>query len=340
MKNYFVLLAAVFIIIFFNSCNHITEPYIQPGSRDYVWTIDTIKVDPGYQINLCAIAAVSANDVWAGAWGNVPDMYMWHYDGKTWNHVANPPSGAPRGFGVVSSTDIWAGTSTGHIWHWNGSAWSDFVQITKDGYDRLFVNNFYVENANSIYAVGFYYNNSKNIGSGFILHFTNGIWSFINLPVIDSQFLQCLFDYKSKELYIVGYDLTEDRIGKVHIYNFNSIHEIYSSVHNANINKIGDEVYLDFDRKIYKYEFNEMFLWKDFSNTNYLAMAWGRNEKDFFVLTDGGYSVSHYNGTDFQKISKAYWGISGIAVLEKDVFILNVMDDNMISTIVHGKLKE
>ena len=42
MKKYILLIC--FILISFSSCNTTEPPEIQPGRRDYTWTVDTIRI--------------------------------------------------------------------------------------------------------------------------------------------------------------------------------------------------------------------------------------------------------------------------------------------------------
>src|SRR5579863_1157819 len=74
---------------------------------------------------LLAIAAVSANDVWAvGGTSSVP--LIEHWNGTVWSIIPNPGTGALNGVSVLSSTDIWAVGSNGRTLteHWNGTQWS------------------------------------------------------------------------------------------------------------------------------------------------------------------------------------------------------------------------
>jgi hypothetical protein len=83
-----------------------------------------------------AVAAVSANDVWAvgiGITGFSTTPLIEHWNGIAWSIVANPGTtvGGLAGVAVVAANDVWAvGTGlTGDedstlTLHWNGAAWS------------------------------------------------------------------------------------------------------------------------------------------------------------------------------------------------------------------------
>ncbi len=83
-----------------------------------------------------AVAAVTANDVWAvgiGITGFSTTPLIEHWNGTAWSIIANPGTtvGGLSGVAVVSANDIWAvGTGLNGdedatlTLHWNGSAWS------------------------------------------------------------------------------------------------------------------------------------------------------------------------------------------------------------------------
>jgi hypothetical protein len=91
---------------------------------------------------LSAVAAVSANDVWAvgGRTGDnvyVDDTLVEHWDGTSWSVVPSPNPGPVRnvliGVAAVSANDVWAvgehvepGGQIHHtlVEHWDGTAWS------------------------------------------------------------------------------------------------------------------------------------------------------------------------------------------------------------------------
>lgn len=102
------------------------------------WSIVPSANRPSRPNSLTAVAAVSANDIWAaGSSGGKTLTEQWN--GTQWSIVKSPNTAYPHSvfnaLAAVTSTDIWA-VGTGYkqvnhnykylplISHWNGSAWS------------------------------------------------------------------------------------------------------------------------------------------------------------------------------------------------------------------------
>ena len=78
MKTKIIILLALLITL--NTCkdtiNNPPEP--EPGRRDYVWTVDTIKIPYTFLQN---ISGSSSQDVWAVGPGGGLDQTIWHFNG-------------------------------------------------------------------------------------------------------------------------------------------------------------------------------------------------------------------------------------------------------------------
>ena len=73
-------------------------------------------------IELSAISAVSAQDIWA-----VGPLRMEHWDGRNWRIVRSPQGAS--GVAAISSHNVWAVGSHGYetlLQHWNGIRWGIF----------------------------------------------------------------------------------------------------------------------------------------------------------------------------------------------------------------------
>ena len=101
------------------------------------WTIVPTPNPPvvgPYGVSLNAVAAISANDIWAvggsaccGSYGGA--ALLQHWDGWRWSIVAAPAttinwSASTRsGLAAVASNDVWA-VGQYDSFHWDGTAWS------------------------------------------------------------------------------------------------------------------------------------------------------------------------------------------------------------------------
>lgn len=111
-----------------------------------------------------------------------------------------------------------------------------------------------------------------------------------------------------------------------------NLKEIYSGQERTSVNEMAGRIYLCIGKKIYKYQNNQLTVWKDFSGTKHLGLIWGRSEKDFFTVGVDG--LIHYNGTDLITIYPTDMFINAAFIFDSDVFILC---NNRV--IVHGKLQ-
>src|SRR5690349_5997181 len=134
-----------------------TVGYTPRGARVEQWDGKQWHIVPSpYTQPLLAIAAVSANDIWATGYGGS----IMHWDGTTWTMVKSPSNVTSlNSMAAVSATDAWAvgnhdlggGHSHPIIEHWNGTAWSLSPSPNVDG--RLLA--ITAISANDAWTVGF-----------------------------------------------------------------------------------------------------------------------------------------------------------------------------------------
>jgi len=159
------------------------------------WSVVPSPNPSSTQNALNAVAAVSANDVWAvgfAAIGSNP-ILIEHWDGNAWSVVPNPPSSKPitdlTGLAMIAANDIWAvgigtvedelGTAT---LHWNGTAWSVVpspnvvpeVDNTLAGVAAVA--------SNDVWAVGTQQPTSLTDPHTLILHWDGSQWSIVPSP--------------------------------------------------------------------------------------------------------------------------------------------------------------
>lgn len=153
------------------------------------WSIVT-SPSPSTYSNLKAIAAVSANDIWAVG-SSSSETLTEHWDGSSWSVIPSPNVSSSLNYlasvAVVASNDVWAvgesdltdGDAQTLTEHWDGTSWS----IIPSPNVATFVNAFIGVAAiatNDVWAVG----TSEDSGSQpLIEHWDGNSWSVIPSPV-------------------------------------------------------------------------------------------------------------------------------------------------------------
>jgi len=121
---------------------------------------------PDSQLNeLRAVAALSANDVWAAGYRGGTELpletFILHWDGASWREVKSPNTGggANQLFSItaISAQDIWAVGNAGGAplaMHWNGNEWSVFPMQVRSGLSTERLTGISGAGSNDVWAVG------------------------------------------------------------------------------------------------------------------------------------------------------------------------------------------
>jgi hypothetical protein len=345
-----LLLALCFLSL---TCKSLTGPddSAQPGSRNYLWTTDTLKYL--WQPNMEGIWGSSPTDVWTGG-----EKDIFHYDGTTWTHWAYIPCELNTIYGF-SANDVWIGGSNGKIWHFDGSQWTEnFVYKPENAY-LVDISDIYGSNPNDVYAVGvIFYSGTDNTNQrGFVLHNDGSGWKEVYKANYYSQYLRVRTEDGIAN--IEGTKISYTGAGDTSLmyqYNGNILQQIYSGNDNlyghAEEDEIGGRVYFIFSHDVCRYvrtnehsitgdDFSVGTFVKQFSlnDPKFDGQIYGRNSKDIFATAYDG--IMHWNGADLvylMKFSNDATYIPVPAIFEKDVFF-GVQDlQNSVVVVVHGKL--
>lgn len=149
---------------------------------------------------LSAVAAVSANDVWAvGASGSQRSngqTLIEHWDGASWQIVTSPNPGSIYntlyGVTAISASDVWAvgysvntpGVTQTLIEHWDGTSWS----VMKSPSSASMNNELFsvsAASARNVWAVGFITTLTSNqtpVDQTLIEHWNGTRWSVVKSP--------------------------------------------------------------------------------------------------------------------------------------------------------------
>ena len=150
-------------------------------------------------VNLLAIRAVSANDIFAVGGSNVdagqPNPFLAHFNGTTWSQVALPSlpnreTGLVRGIAVISANDIWIAGDAGTVvpttlfaMHFNGTRWSVIpVPVPAGGHvhDLGFGRGMTAIATNNVWAVGnFAPSTSPAVEQTLTEHFNGTSWKIV-----------------------------------------------------------------------------------------------------------------------------------------------------------------
>jgi hypothetical protein len=347
MKSMILIISIISTLIFNFSCkksNPIeSDENIQPGSRDYEWTVDTLNIPFN---TLTRIWGSSPNDIWATGGGGGLDQTIWHFDGTKWStdHISRPI--VPTSIFGFGTNDVWLGGNAGLIWHYDGSHWNQQTKFDIQNYPSTGLENIWGESPDNVYAVG-YAADGKSY-KGIIFHYDGAKWQEVKIPSIKINFVKIR---RAKEdnpnYYLLGLtsNLNED---STRIYEFDgkNIREIYAGrsivEEYGNFEIIGGKIYFQQGRSIYRYNEIQFSLIYYVNEQNFGLSYGGRSMKDLFLRMYDG--IAHYNGTDVQyvyRLTNYNIAIDGnFLVFEKDVFFMADNRSNGLNYIIRGKIKE
>ncbi len=328
MNRVFLIIAflSIFLICLFSfSCNTTNPPVdkVQPGRRDYEWTMDTISGKlPNDIITLVRIWGSSPNDVWAVGPADAAVNSIWHYDGNSWTTDSVWRQIDPFAIYGFGPDNIWLGNKGyGSFWKYNGNQWNKFSEFSSNGYSQFFIDDLWGKNSNDIYAVGAAEAIDGLNYKAIILHFNGVRWDFVQIPNIKVTLGKIRYDNSLAQYFIYGITFqSSGDIPRLYKYSNNNLEEIDSNGENIVMSEINGHVYFIINHKAYKYNGNQMIFWKDFSADNITGEIYGRSESDFFATGNNG--ILHYNGTNFQTILPQNLSLFGAAIFEKKVFFL------------------
>ena len=178
--------------------------------------------NPNGNSGLSAVAAVSANDVWAvgtsGSQRGSGLTVIEHWNGTQWSVVPSPSPASIDNelFGVaVSATGVWAvgfianNTATGPAEQtlteqWNGTQWS-VVKSPSPGSQSNNLTSVAAVSANDVWAVGFYANGS--LWQTLTEHWNGTQWSVVQSPSPGSQinYFASVAAVSTNDAWAVGY---------------------------------------------------------------------------------------------------------------------------------------
>ncbi len=163
----------------------VTQTLVEHFNGSHWSVILSPNVSTSYN-TLQAIAAVSANNIWAvgyeDASNGIQQTLILHYNGSKWSVFPTTNAGVLSGIAAVSASNIYAvGTSSNGtlIEQYNGTTWKVVPSPNKHPFDLLKA--VAVVSATSIYAVGVT-TDYQTINQTLVEHFDGSAWSIISSP--------------------------------------------------------------------------------------------------------------------------------------------------------------
>ena len=339
-----LLITTAGIILIINSCNEcvLGPGNIEPGRRDYVWTVDTI---PNYSY-MSKLWGSSPTNVWAIGQPGDFSKSIWHYDGNQWTTDDVLRLIIPHSIYGFASNNVWMGGSDGKIWHYDGTGWQQSVKLTKDGSTLIAFDNMWGDSQNDLFASGAYSDENHLYNNSVITHYSENNWVMLN-----TYGLIGIVERLYKNNIDGSYYLRTNRIGGgeypdstlIYKYTNNKYYKIYGSLwtkgSQADISLINGEVYFVLGNEIAKRTNNQFQTLLKVDNPNFYQCIWGRTSKDIFLfMTDG---LVHYNGTDMEYLlhfDKPRTQIYSAMLFNEEVFFLVYESSTGTYLIYHGKL--
>lgn len=342
----FILLTAVITFYSCNSSETGPDDNLQPGRRDYVWTVDTLSKYGKYN-GYCYMYGTSPSNIWCIGQGDYSDRFL-HYDGTKWSLLKDVGAFDPWCVFGFSADDIWFGGNESSIWHYSNGKITKFGSYPIEGYGEAIIESFWGNSTNDIYASGCIFTPSHDKIYAILLHYDGSKWEYVVKPEMEMQFSQIKRGLKdSPDYFINGYKdnpFTGDTVALFR-YDGKTVSRIYSekltTFTGVGILVLNERIYFGFKEKIFKYVNNQFVQLVDFSGNNvkHMSKLCGRNEKDIFVDLNGG--IGHYNGSDLKPIysynSSTF--IYETLLFEKDSYFLCYDGNKNLYLLIHGALK-
>jgi hypothetical protein len=335
-----LLLSILLLLTVFSCKKNPTAPPIdelQPGSRDYVWKIDTLSVPPGFDLGTFSIWGNEPNDIWGVNYSFSSRHAIWHYNGNEWSNDPTIRPIYPSCIYGFASDNIWIGNVDGSIWHFNGITWSKEYHLQIDGFG-FFIQGIYGTSPNNIYAVGTAMDLDNNY-KAVIVHYNGTNWKQVDFPELNRSLVRIAYDSDSKIYLIYGTLFNREYEARLLTFDGKNIKEIDSASYAIQICSAGGITYIQKEKSFYKYSSIGLQKIFDFSNHNFAARLWGNSEKDFFTGNWDG--IGHYNGTDLITIFKNKpigWSITNAFIFEKEAFFMCRTYDG-ITIVISGRLE-
>lgn len=352
IKKQKLLTLVVFILssIFLTLCTNPTEPKekllpekeYEPGTRDYVWSIDTLNIDAPLNY-YTKIWGSSPNDIWIVGQGGDPAKRVIRFNGASLYYFGpNDQSFEARSVFGFTQSEIWIGGENFDFWHSSGDNITLNSEHVLQGFREGNISDIWGDSQSNIFAVGGSVHIEEKIYA-ILLNFNGNVWNYASDPIFNLQFQTIRKDQYNSDYYILALRVNPPNPDSAYFYKYDgfSLKKVFIT---DSINPLAKQIFL-MDGTIYFIQDKEIYkLWNGKINkkislyrTNVTGVkVFGRNESDFFVQCEGG--IGHYNGINFElvyNIEERFGIVDGI-VIENDVFFMGFYIDSFKFFFIRG----
>lgn len=355
-RNKYFIIISFLILFLIQSCSDKGVEVQQPNNpRNYIWTLDTLKLSKGESSSLGDVWGINPKDVYALGAGGPNASKFWHYNGESWNDITsslplqnlkNPLLSKILG---SSKNDIWiTGNSSSPnnvaqslVLHYNGVSWNADNSIQGLGIYNIskLGNSIWVSDHDNIYQ----YNGTnfvkRQLFPDLLILIKNKYQSLhnISLAVTDTSTYATMWldnhngSSETDKYYFVSYK--------------NDTWTVIDSLIDNNMDKWGFYLWYSpagnlysFYKNIYKWDGNN---WDKILQTNSrIIKMFGTSDNNIFAVGSGA-SVYHFNGIDWKKINELFLpsvGYSGVWTDGIETFIVGTTIISPIKSVIwHGK---
>ncbi|MGD8781632.1 MAG: hypothetical protein PVH88_22030, partial [Ignavibacteria bacterium] len=244
------------------------EPEVEPGRRDYTWTVDTLNIP---YTTLHRIWGSAPDDVWVVGPGGDLDKTIYHFNGSEWENDGVSRIISPLSVWGFSKSDVWLGGRDGRIWHYDGTNWEENIVFERNTDQRIGFQEMWGDSPDNLFATGY-----SGVGEdriGVIAYYNGSGWEMIEFPELNYNFIRIKRGKaESSNYYLRGigdnvaifeYDGNE---------NFKIIYEGFDNTESwAFIQEINDRMYFVTGNEINQYINNEFKLITQINDSNFGA---------------------------------------------------------------------
>ena len=337
-RKYVWLITMVMLSI--NSCkeNGVGPGKSNPGRRDYVWNIDTIKTP---SVLLYSLFGTIPDNLWAVGPSGGLDQTIWHFDGTNWKTDNVSRNLTPLSIFGFADDNIWLGGMDGKIWNYDGDIWKESVHFSSSkniGFEDIWGNS-----PNNIFAVGYSGYDSNRVS--IIAHFDGNKWELNELSELNFDLLRIRKKPQQNIYFLTGLQTNKTGNDRYAVFEYDGIQNIKSIYEGSNgqeswtfIQLISNDIYFGIGTNIYKYVNDNFKLFLDVNDENFWTGFYGRSENDLFLVMSDG--IKHYNGTDIEYLyhSSHTMHILSAILFDSEVFFLAIDPSIGKNIIIRGKL--